>query len=132
MIYINKFPFTRSLYCNFVDCTHVTCQNGGICKSNLQDYHCYCAVGYTGTHCEHCKYYIHLFIAWVHCLNGWKHLYFHFVFEHMHIFCKYQIRTNLVQSYSKRSIMLLQNIRVFDLYEVNSYRQQWQYIENQG
>jgi hypothetical protein len=53
-----------------------------------------------------------------HLVTTWYHRQSWYI-----ILCRHQIRTNLVQSYSKRSIMLLQNIRLFDLYEVSSYGQ---------
>ena len=45
------------------ECASSPCENGGTCDDEVNGYTCNCVTGYTDTHCETGKIYVHTDVA---------------------------------------------------------------------
>ena len=50
--YFHRNLFLYTPFLDIDDCANHTCSNGGSCIDGVNDYLCYCVVGFTGNYCE--------------------------------------------------------------------------------
>ena len=52
LLQLNLYLFYSQLTSAMSECESFPCSNGGLCVDGIGGYHCSCAPGYNGTHCE--------------------------------------------------------------------------------